>query len=145
MPAPEANRRIFAACKDLGLDEEARRDIQVRLTGKASLADMTDAEKGVMINELKAKGWKPSGHRRRPAAQRKDQRFIFVLWRLLVEAGVVSPGERALRAFINSQNFAAKWGEAVSDPNMMSAERCYDVIEALKNVAARNGVKVERR
>ncbi|MEM7270153.1 MAG: phage protein GemA/Gp16 family protein [Pseudomonadota bacterium] len=143
-------RQIHGACRQLGYDAEMRRDVQIEATGKASMKDFKIADYDAMKRALKARGWKPGGHakstkpRWRKEAKRADQRFIYVLWRLLADAGVVAPGAAALRGFISSNNFADKWGEAATAVEMLSVERAYDVIEALKALCHRHGVEIAR-
>lgn len=137
--------RIFGACKALGLDKDTRHDLQMRVTGKSSTTKMTAADMQMVVDELNAQGAQAAKRKKYPEAERPDQKFVIVLWRLLAEAGVVDRQRAALRKFISSQNFQAKYGDAETDPNMLSAERCYDVIEALKAVARRHNVKVDRR
>lgn len=134
-------RRIFAACRSIGLDDEARHDLQFQVTGKRSIREMTDAEMRQLSAELNRRGG--SKKRPRPAERRADQRLIWVLWRLLAEAEVVTPGADALRAFICSDNFAAKWGTNITDVRFLNVERAQDVVEALKAMAKRNGVEMK--
>lgn len=47
-------KAVHAACRALGLDAEARHDLQLTLTGKASLADMSFAEVTAVLDHLKA-------------------------------------------------------------------------------------------
>lgn len=140
-------RQIFAACRELGIDADTRHDLQMQLTGKASLSDMTEMELRAMIDGLKARGWKPvaKGGKARPAAARPDVRYIHVLWGLLHKKGVLKqPGRRGLNLFIR-QSFECKWGavpmdvDALADPMQIR-----DVTEALKSWCHRVGVKTSR-
>lgn len=146
-----AKRSIHAACRDLGIDAETRHDLQLRITGKTSTRDMTAGDVRKMQAELRRQGWSPArkkrgagGGRWRTKSPRADIRKIHVLWRLLAEAGVYQPGARALNAFINSTKFAAKYGHAERDVDMLPEDFAQDVIEALKVICRRNGVKVSR-
>lgn len=51
-------RMIFVAARQLGLDEETRRDLQLVATGKTSLTDMSDPEVAKVLTALKTKGFK---------------------------------------------------------------------------------------
>ena len=145
-------KTVHAACRELGYDAEMRRDVQLEVTGKASMKDFGVADFEAMKKALKARGWKPSDGRGKGGAQRRwrstspraDIRYIHVLWRLLAEAGVYQPCVAMLNAFINNTRFAAKWGHAQRDVDMLPAEMAQDVIEALKDIAARNGVEIAR-
>lgn len=138
------HRQIFAACRELGIDNDARRDLQLRVTGKASLSAMSEPEKRKVIADLKAKGFAPKARRGKhgfPKAERADTRLIFVLWRALADAGEVEDGSnRALNAFI-ARRFGAAWGYVPVDANTLNeADKIADVIEALKHWIKRSDV-----
>ncbi|MEO0678839.1 MAG: regulatory protein GemA [Pseudomonadota bacterium] len=143
--APDLNRlrrRLFAAVRELGLDEEGRKEAMFASCGKASTRDMTPADFDVVLARLRELG-AGSARPKRPTELRADQRFIWVLWRLLSDKGAVQPGAAALRAFIASPNFTRKWGEAATDVRFLSIDRAQDVIEALKDMCRRHGIKLE--
>ncbi|MEM7507654.1 MAG: regulatory protein GemA [Pseudomonadota bacterium] len=141
VPVIMARRReIHGACRQLGIDEDLRHELQVHATGKTSMRAMSVADLDKVIAALEARGYQRARRGRRPAAQRADQRKIYVLWRLLAEAGVVQPGQAALRAFIGNSTFTQKWGEAITAPDFLSVARAQDVIEALKAMGKRHGV-----
>lgn len=146
-PMSDLKRRrtqVIMACKELGMTDEDRHDFQELHTGKTSLTVMTLPDVNKLIAELKNKGWNPRRPGRRPAENSADKRFIWVLWRLLGDAGAVKPGRAALRAFISNRNYHDKWGKPVTDVSFLSQERAADVIEALKDICRRNGVKLDR-
>lgn len=125
-------RLIFVACRDLGLDSDARHELQLKVTGKDSLSAMTDGEKKAVLEQLKADGFSPApraGHnQRRKQAPRADLRLVHVLWRKLDEAGALDrPGRDGLNAFIRSQ-FGDKWGSVPADIDML---RDHDKINAV--------------
>lgn len=140
------HRLIFAGCKSLGLDTDARHDLQLAVTGKASLSDMTEAELKAVVERLKRDGFNAdfNGRKKRPRAERGDLRFIHVLWKLLGEAGALSDPSRAgLNAFIR-KSFGDHWGTIPADIDMLrDAHRIDQVIQALKSWAARKGVKLD--
>ncbi|NCM96124.1 MAG: regulatory protein GemA [Rhodobacterales bacterium] len=133
-------RTIHVACKDLGLDDEARRDLQLAATGKASMRDMTEADLRLVIDKLKAAGFTLSPTPRK-AAPRADLRLIHVLWAKLAEKGVLErPGRDGLNAFIRSR-FEAAWGSVPADIDMLRDHEKIDaVIEALKQWGRRAGI-----
>lgn len=49
---------IHAGCKQLGIDEDGRRAIYARVTGKASLTLMSSADKESVVSELRRMGFK---------------------------------------------------------------------------------------
>jgi phage gp16-like protein len=140
-------RQIFAACRELRIDDDTRRELQFALTGKASLATMTDLEMQAVIDGLKARGWKPApkGGKGKPAAARSDVRYIHVLWGLLAKKGVLTrPGRAGLNLFIR-QKFERAWGAVPLDIDLMTdAGQIRDVTEALKAWCRRVGVKTTR-
>lgn len=142
-------KTIHVGCRQLGLDEDTRRDLQLVATGKASLKDMTPAEHQAVLDALKARGFKPGPSSaakkgfRRPAT-RGDVRFCHVLWGKLLRAGAVQvPGATGLNAFIRAR-FEKTWGAVPLDVDSMRDWRqIAAVIEALKAMCQRAGVKVE--
>lgn len=145
--AAALTRTIMVGCRQLGLDEDTRRDLQLRVVGKASLRDMTPAEQQTVLDELKAKGFIPSGGakaKRKPAA-RGDVRFCHVLWGKLYRAGVVDFGGAAgLNAFVRAR-FGNAWGAAPIDIDQMRDHaQIATIIEALKGMCKRAGVEMER-
>jgi phage gp16-like protein len=129
------HKLIFAACRQLGLDDEARRDLQVSVTGKSSLRDMSDGELMLVVNRLKQDGFedKPRTPRHKPAP-RADLRMIHVLWRKLGQAGALrDPTRDGLNRFIRAR-FGASWGSVPADVDMLREWRLIDdVIQALKS------------
>ncbi len=95
---------IFVGCRELKLDAEARRDLQLSVTGKPSLATMTKAEMQRVIAELTKSGFRPKGSGQRdrggrsgPAGRgyhkptpRADLRLIHLLWSKLGRAGLLA-------------------------------------------------------
>lgn len=138
-------KTIHVAVRDLGLDDEARRDLQLLVTGKASLTDMTEAEKQAVLNALKERGFTlkanaASRTHRRPAT-RGDIRFCHVLWGKLVKAGAVDlPGAAGLNAFIRAR-FEKAWGAVPFDiDGLRDWKQIATVIEALKAMCLRAGI-----
>ncbi len=138
MTARSLQKQIHVACRDLGLDAEARHDMQLAACGKASMRDMTEADLQLVVNHLKKRGWKAGfkqgvkkgGHKPAPRA---DLRLVHVLWRRLGEAGALkTPGRDGLNAFIRSR-FGKNWGAVPADVDMLRDYRQIDqVVEALK-------------
>jgi phage gp16-like protein len=133
---------VHVACRELGLDGEARRDLQLAVTGKASMRDMTDADLEKLLDRLKADGFKPqTGHR--PAAPRADLRLVHVLWRRLGEAGLLErTGRAGLNAFVRAR-FGAAWGSVPADIDMLRDHKQIDMlVEALKQWCRRAGLDI---
>lgn len=140
---------VHVGCRELGLDEDTRRGLQLQVTGKASMAEMTDGELEKVVSALKAWGFAPAAHagrhgRRRPPAERADVRFCHVMWRLLAEKGEVrEPGAAGLNAFIRAR-FEGKWGHVPIDIDAMRDwAEISDIVDALKAWCHRAGVDLE--
>jgi phage gp16-like protein len=137
-------KMVHVGCRELGIDGETRRDLQLLVTGKASMLDMTEADLAKMVTALKEKGFKPHAGKarvQRPAAKRADTRFAHVLWGKLHKAGAVDQGgAKGLNAFIRAR-FEKSWGAAIFDIDAMQDHRqIATVIEALKGMCARAGI-----
>lgn len=72
-------RMIHVGCKQLGLDDDTRHDLQLAVTGKASLADMTDAELQKVVSALQQRGFK-SGFTASSKGRRAEPRSALCLW-----------------------------------------------------------------
>ncbi|WP_393927312.1 gp16 family protein [Yoonia sp. R2-816] len=122
---------IHVACRELGLDAQARRDLQLVTCGKDSMRDMNEAELKAVLDRLKADGFQISvtkSSKRRPAAPRKDLKLVHVLWTKLGDAGALDrPGRDGLNAFIRSR-FGSSWGVVPADIDML---RDHDKIAAV--------------
>ena len=103
-------RACHAACRAVGLDEEARRDMQMAVTGKTSMRDMGAA----------------------------DLRLIHALWSDLGRKGALNKTGRAgLNAFIRAR-FGPHWSFVPVDVDALTDTDCItDVIRALKAMLAR--------
>ena len=132
--------KVHLAPKELGIDDETRRAIQVQLTGKESAARMTVPELERLVRHYRRLGWRPKGRGGRPRAT-AQVRMIRALWHELAEAGVVRASEgkreKALRAWVRRMT-------GVSAPEWLTPEQASHVIEALKQWRARVGAAEER-
>lgn len=140
-------RTIHVGCRQLGLDDDTRRELQLRVVGKASLSDMTPAEQQKVLDALKAEGFTPTGGAKvkRAAAARGDVRFCHVLWGMLHRAGAVDvAGAKGLNAFVRAR-FEKAWGATPIDIDQMRDwQQIAAVIEALKGMCKRAGIEVDR-
>ena len=124
----ERNRligRVHAAASRWGLDEDARRALQLRVAGKSSCADMTVGELERVLAELRRHS--PRG------AGAGHQRKVKALWISLYYLGVVDDRrDSAIDAFVRRQ---AK----VDALRFLTPSAASAVIEALRGMAARDG------
>lgn len=61
-------RAVIAICNSRGIDDDARHDLQMAITGKSSLKDMTLPELSDLLDRLNQKG---------PANPADEWRFVF--------------------------------------------------------------------
>lgn len=137
--------KVKIAQKELRLDDPTYRAMLARITGKTSAADCNVAQLAAVLDELKAKGWKPtvitggkagvaptSPTRSKPAdhpAARKAR----ALWISLHQLGVVRDRrESALESFAARQL-------KVERLQWANQGQVYKLIEALKAMAERAG------
>lgn len=142
-----AVKAIYAGLRVVGIEEEDdRRDLYERVTGKRRLREMTAADKEAVVDELRRMGFRPSaagGPVKR--ASRADLRYIHVLWRLLSDHGVVNvSGRKGLNAFIRAR-FGKSWGATVIDVDVLTEWRhINDVVTALQDWCDREGIPCRR-
>ncbi|UWQ31271.1 regulatory protein GemA [Leisingera sp. M527] len=128
-------QKIHVGCRELGLDSDGRRDLQLAVTGKASMKDMTEAELNSVLRRLKSDGFKASsGGKKHKLAPRADLRLIHVLWRGLGAAGELrDPSRKGLNKF-NRARFGNTWQSVPADVDMLRQHDQIDqVIQALKS------------
>ena len=126
-------QKIHVGCRQLGLDADARHDLQLLVTGKDSMSKMSEGELKAVLGALETRGFRPNKAKRsRPAAPRADLRLVHVLWRKLGDAGALERPDRAgLNTFIRTQ-FETKWGSVPADVDMLREWRQIDdVLQAL--------------
>jgi phage gp16-like protein len=136
--------KIHLGAKELGLDDDARRDILERITGHRSSADCTDAQLDQVLAHFRSLGWKPqqSGARARTGTAPNPKRTpatspvalkARAMWLSLFNLGVVrSSSEASLEAFGKRQLGVDRlqWADQAQG---------YRLIEALKAMAERAG------
>ena len=136
-------RKIHLGCRELGLDNEARRDLQLVVTGKASMIDMTEAELKAMVKRLEADGFKPASGAKKvfTPAPRADLRLVHKLWGELGRSGQLRDKSRAgLNRFVRAR-FGDHWAMVPADVDMLTDWSQIDaVIQALKNWGQRAGI-----
>lgn len=143
--ARNLQRLIHVGCRELGIDAELRHDLQLAATGKASMADMSDAELRLVVGALEQRGFKRASKPARSQAPRADLRYVHVLWGLLARHGAVrSPGREGLNAFIQKR-FGKSWGAVPVDVDALRDWRqIADLVDALKAWCAREDIPTTR-
>ena len=134
--------KVHLGAKQLGLSDDARRDLMFRVTGRRSAADMTMNQLDHVLSEYRRLGWKPEQRqaaqsrpagRRAPPADHPVARKARALWLGLhrLEA-IQNPSEQALEAF-------AKRQVGCDAMRFMDQAQGFKLIEALKRMAGRAG------
>ena len=140
-------RGVHAACRKLGLDDDARHDVQISVTGKGSMRDMDAGDLARLLAHLNRQQGRTGRHgggqsgaagKYYPKAKRGDVRLIHALWGELGRRGVLTRPDRAgLNAFIRSR-FGDHWACVPMDVDMLTEKgRIDDVVTALKAMVAR--------
>ncbi len=139
-------RAAHAACRRLGLDNDARHDVQLAVTGKASMRDMGSTDLARLLDHLNARGGGRRGRRNgargryHPKAPRADLRLIHALWGELARRGLLTrPGRHGLNTFIRAR-FGPHWSFVPMDVDALTeTAHITAVIQALKAWLARDG------
>jgi phage gp16-like protein len=137
-PSPSSTRSksmaaIHTGAKALGWDVETYRDFLVQMTGKASAKDLTVDEIAIVLDAMRARGYKrPDGSTAPVARVTSDNPAaaqiakIDELWASLAKTGALNdPSETALRSF-------GRRVTGIAAPAFMTVEQRSKVIEALK-------------
>lgn len=122
---------IKIAQKQLGMDDDAYRDILFTLTRKRSSTELDFAERKKVLEHMEACGFKRTKPQPRKLADDPQSKMIRALWLQLHEAGKVrNPSESALAAFAKRQTGrdALQW---------LNAREASALIEELKKWLAR--------
>lgn len=137
-------QKIHVGCRELGLSQDQRRDLQLAVTGKASMKGMGEDDLKAVLKRLQTDGFKPTKTGRKKQAPRADLRLIHVLWGKLGEAGHLDQADRAgLNAFIQN-SFGNAWGAVPADVDMLTDWAKIDaVIQALLGWCKRKGVEID--
>ncbi len=128
-------QKIHVGCRELGIDSEARRELQLVVTGKASMKDMDEADLKAVLKRLQESGFRVSSSGKKHAkASRPDLRLVHVLWTKLGDAGQLrDPSRKGLNKFIR-ERFGKAWSNVPADVDMMRDQAEIDqVIQALKS------------
>ena len=115
--------RVHIAKKEMGLPDEAYRDVLVRITTKASAGDCSAAQLGLVLEEFRRLGWKPK--QGRPLSANMQVRIIYAIWGDVKKLLDGETGDAELRAFVRRQT-------GRDAPEFCNHEQCVAVIEGLK-------------
>ena len=125
----DPRRALFAACKSLGMDDDARRDMLQSIIGKPSSKDLTPREWSKVLNHInRLTGFESKQTRRLDTSSEASK--VRALWLLLHQIGEVrDPSEKALASY-------CKRIAKVDDLHWAGA-RIHILIETLKKWAQR--------
>ncbi|WP_275789724.1 regulatory protein GemA [Pararhizobium gei] len=135
---------INIARQQLSIEEEAYRALLVRVTGVASLKEMSGRQHIAVIDELKRLGFRvKAGGKTLPPSPKPYIRLIHALWKSCHRAGVIEDGSRtALRTF--AKGFVAPKDAKISvDPDLLTYDQARPIIEALKVMERRGKGKTD--
>lgn len=138
-------KTIHVGCRELGIDSATRHDLQLQVTGKSSMSDMSEADLNEVVKVLEERGFKKTSSKRFKAAPRADLRLVHVLWGLLGKAGKLERPDRAgLNAFVRA-SFGSAWGSVPLDIDALTdADKINAVVRALKAMCDRHGIRHNR-
>lgn len=95
---------IHVARKQLGLDDDAARDLYAVVTGKRSLREMTAGEQERVVKELRRRGFKPAEKGARKGLEGKYAPKLQALWIAAWNLGIIeNRSDEALIAFVKRQ------------------------------------------
>jgi hypothetical protein len=96
--------QIHAAARDLGLDDDTKRAVYQRVTGKHSAADMDEGERRAVVDELRRQGASKGGQKRRKALSGPYAKKLQALWIAGWNLGLMrNRDDKALLAFVKRQ------------------------------------------
>jgi phage gp16-like protein len=116
--------KIHVAKKDLALVDDTYRAILLRVTGKSSSADCTDAQLDLVLGEFKRLGFEGKKAYAGPKSEHAYHRMVYSLWSGL-KPYLTDHSRAALRAFIERQT-------GLGAVEFLGPEDANNVIEGLK-------------
>jgi len=146
--APDLRKKLYAklhiAKKQLGLDDDAWRDLVERMTGERSLKALDENQLTRLVEECRRLGFKPAhkpihtGKQTRTSADGKEIRKARALWLSLWHLGLIpDPSEEALTGFARRVTGGKELGLAALQ--WVRGDDAFALIEALKERASRDG------
>ena len=132
------NRAVRAACKERGIDNDARKALVLQVTGKASLGDCAPDEVRAVLGRVKGagrgRGQASAGKRHRannlsdhPAVASR-QKKILALWLVIYDLAIMDDNsDAALNAFVRRHSGV----DALQWLNVRQADRMIDRIKAM--------------
>lgn len=95
---------IHVAKKQLGLDEDTYRALALRVTGKSSARDMSEGERGRLLEEMRSRGFKKASNGPRKGLEGRFAKKLQALWIAAWNLDIVeNRDDQALIAFVKRQ------------------------------------------
>lgn len=125
---------IYAARKQLGMDDETARDLYQRVTGKRSLRAMNEAEHRAIVGAMRSAGFEPGRSKGNKGLTGKYAKKLQALWIAGWNLGIVRvKTDKALLAFVKRQT-------SIDHVRFLrNAEDANKAVEALKGWLRRAG------
>ena len=139
-PDPERARKgaiakIHIARSQLGMGEDAYRDMLERVTGARTAGGLTMPQIEAVLKEMRRLGFRPAPARR-PMSAKAQIRMIHAVWKDL-QPYLQDGSESALRAFVQRQTRSPKHPSGISAPEFLGPVEANKVLEGLKAWLAR--------
>lgn len=143
-----AFKLIAVGCRELGIDDDARKEMLRSRYGVESRKDLSADQLNDLIEHLKASGFRPTragqaqGGRKRPMSKHGYIRKLWALWGNLKRAGVLdaTDTDAALVAFVNRHRKAGHM-DHIDQLEWMTEAEASPIIEALKAWCRREGLR----
>lgn len=134
-------RAIRAICRARGIDDDARRDLQTRLTGKPSLADMSLPELSRVLDHLNGREQEPTGDdwtfTFRLAADRKPH--AKKIYRLAQRLGALQNPPRPVASKEYVEGIATRMRGCQTRLEFCDADQLHQIVQALEVHLKRHG------
>lgn len=129
----KSHAAVYAARRQLGLDDDTARDVYEQVTGKRSLRAMTERERQAVVSALRAKGFRRAAPSATDPAS-KYRPILRALWIAGWNLGVVRDrSDRAMESWILQS-------AGVDHPKWIwKTDNAHKAIEGLKAWLAREG------
>ena len=132
--------KIHIAKKELGLSDEAYRDILGLHFQVQSARKLTDRQATVLLHRFQDQGWKPKGSKKKstsPKYTNGQMRKVVAIWITMYQNGLVRSGsDQSMQAYVKRMT-------GVDNLKWCLAADLNKLIEALKKYCSRNGVAVD--
>lgn len=142
--------RIHIAKKELGLDDDIYRDCVELISGQRSASKLTIAQLTALVKHFQSKGWSAksstaknsknkTGSRYRTTSKRPMVRKVYVLWKILYQAGKVTA--KRPDGYVRRMTKTTERPDGVGNVEWLTDEDAYAVIEGLKKWIRREGLE----